>query len=178
MASQIGEIFYSLQQYGVYDYILPFLLVFAIIFAILEKTRIFGEQEGKAKSNINMVVSLVIGLLLVAQTEIVSIINTFLPKIALIIVVAIMFLIVAGLFGAEEKGWTGAPFMIAFVLCIIAVIWALTPTTGWPQWLRLSQQDKVIIFLVAAVILTIAYIGREPKTESGFEKIIKGLTKR
>ena len=42
---------------GVYDIILPFLLVFTIMFAILEKTKILGSEkiEGRevTKKNIN-----------------------------------------------------------------------------------------------------------------------------
>ncbi|MDP7506475.1 MAG: hypothetical protein QF362_03470, partial [Candidatus Woesearchaeota archaeon] len=32
-------------EIGIYDVVLPFLLVFTIIFAILEKTKVFGMEE-------------------------------------------------------------------------------------------------------------------------------------
>ena len=32
-------------QLGIYDVILPFLLIFTIVFAILEKTRVFGTED-------------------------------------------------------------------------------------------------------------------------------------
>ena len=34
---------------GVYDVILPFLLVFTIVFAILEKTKVFGTDDIEGK---------------------------------------------------------------------------------------------------------------------------------
>ena len=53
-----------LEQIGIYDVILPFLLVFTIIFAILEKTKVLGTEtiEGKryTKKNINAMVAFVI----------------------------------------------------------------------------------------------------------------------
>ena len=50
------------------SFVLPFLLVFTIVFAILEKTKIFGAtKDGESKKNINAVVALVLGLLMIAQ---------------------------------------------------------------------------------------------------------------
>ncbi|MBU0999624.1 hypothetical protein KKG24_05000, partial [Patescibacteria group bacterium] len=87
------DFIYSFQDAGIFDIVLPFLLIFAIIFAVLEKGKIFGEK----KSNINLVIALVIGLLVVIRTDIVSKINTYLPKMALIYVIAIGLLIFFGL---------------------------------------------------------------------------------
>src|SRR3989344_1351569 len=56
---------------GGFDVLLPFLLVFTIVFAILEKTNILGED----KKNFNVIIALVIGALLVSQTALVKIIN-------------------------------------------------------------------------------------------------------
>ena len=70
-AFNFGDTVNYLVESGVYDVLLPFLLIFSIIFAILEKTKILGES----KTNINVVVSVVIGLLLIVQRGIVEIIN-------------------------------------------------------------------------------------------------------
>ena len=52
---------------GLYDVVLPFLLVFTIVFAILEKTKVFGveEIEGKkyTRKNLNAMASFVIAFL-------------------------------------------------------------------------------------------------------------------
>ena len=44
------------------EYVLPFLLVFTLVFAILDKTKLLGEE----KRQINAIMSLVIGLILLA----------------------------------------------------------------------------------------------------------------
>ena len=53
-----------LEKLGVYDVVLPFLLVFTIVFAILEKTRVLGTDDidGKPwpKKNLNAVVAFVV----------------------------------------------------------------------------------------------------------------------
>jgi len=72
---------------GIYDVILPFLLIFTIVFAILEKTRIFGtekiEGEEVTKKNINAMVAFVVGFLVVASTRLVSIINETMANMVL-----------------------------------------------------------------------------------------------
>ena len=68
-----------LNKLGVYDVILPFLLVFTIVFAILEKTKILGidKIDGKelGKKNINAMVAFVIAFLVIASTRLVAVIN-------------------------------------------------------------------------------------------------------
>lgn len=57
MAFDFAQVVDSLAAFGFYDYVLPFLLVFVIVYAILEKYKILGE-----KKTVNGVVALVVGL--------------------------------------------------------------------------------------------------------------------
>ncbi len=177
------QVFSQFQQWGVYDYVLPFFLVFSIIFAVLEKTRIFGvedEVSKKPRKNINVIVSLVIGLLVVAQQPVVQAINLFLPKMSLYLIIIIMFLVATGIFGTKTGGFTGIPLIIAVILSIIAVIWSLSPGFGWslPSWFQASDQDIALYILIAMILATIYYLGREPPPEQNklWREIAKGLT--
>ena len=84
MASTFRGVIEFFAELGIYDVILPFLLVFTIIFAILEKSRVFGtEKIGDivyTRKNLNSMVAFVIAFLVVASTQIVAIINTALAK--------------------------------------------------------------------------------------------------
>ena len=83
-----GQVVAFMQEAGFYSYLLPFLLVFAILFALLEKTKVLGKE----KTNINVLVALLIGLLLITQTNIILTINGFLPQVSLIFVVILVCL--------------------------------------------------------------------------------------
>ena len=164
-----------LQDIGAYDVILPFLLVFAIVFAILEKTKIFGDK----KTNVNFVVSFVIGLLLVAQQQIVQTINLFLPRVALIIVVALAALLVLSMLaGKEAKGFQGAWFGIIAIVAIIFIVLALNPDFNF-----LSQYDKDRLFAIAiplivmlAAIWIIVGLGSPPREgDGGIMKFLKSF---
>ena len=44
-ATVFGGVIVFLEKLGVYEIILPFLLVFTMVFAILEKTRVYGVEK-------------------------------------------------------------------------------------------------------------------------------------
>ncbi len=161
---------------GVYDVLLPFLLVFAIVFATLEKTAILGKD----KSNINAIVAVVTGLLLVVQRGIVDTINIFLPRISLLIVVILMGLLVISMIaGKEFDGIKGGSFAIGVIIIIIAVIFSLvTPQSGGPIWL--TPADKQILLsvgiLILVLVLVIGLVTSKPKQQQG-DSFLKKLAK-
>jgi len=92
---------YYLETYGVLDVLLPFLLVFTIIYAVLLKTKILGDRK-----NFNVIIALILGLLFVIPHILgtyplgydpVRVLNETLPSISLVSVAAIMLLILLGI---------------------------------------------------------------------------------
>jgi len=174
VVTDFNSVFIELQSMGFTTYILPFLLFFAIIFAVLEKLKIFGDN----KTNINLMLGIILGLLVVVQQEIVTAVNSFLPKVSLFILVALMFLVIAGLFGAKTGNWGGIALPIALVICIVAIIWALYPSTSgnlWdlPSWLRPDSQNRAWIILIVTVVIVIAFLtgGGNSQPKSWNEKL-------
>lgn len=125
-----------LNNWGLRDVMLPFLLVFVIFFAILAKTRILGEDKKKY----NLVVALVIALLFVIphitgnysdNFDPVDIMNESLPYLSLILVAAIGALLIIGSFGGQVTTkpvhLTGGVIVIAAVIYTIFVYPSLSP---------------------------------------------------
>ncbi len=153
-----------LEEIGFYDVALPFLLIFAITFAILQKARIFGKESRK----VNIIIALVTAFLVIRVQPIVKIINMFLPKVSLYVVVVIALLMVLGIFGLHAE-WRGFMLLIAVIVSVIAIIWALTTTAipGFPSALKLSTKDIAVLCFVGAVVLCMYLITREPKGRGG-----------
>ena len=64
----LGGVLGFFRELGVYDVLLPFILVFTITFAILERTKLFGtEKDSKnvdhTKKNLNAMVAFVVAFL-------------------------------------------------------------------------------------------------------------------
>lgn len=185
MTSPLQNAITFFKDFGLFDVVIPFLLVFALIFAILEKTRILGTEKIKGedvpKRNLNTIVAFVIGMLVVATNKIVSAINTALPNIVLIIVSFIAFLMMVGVFvgtgelnfAKEHPRFTMGFIVVSLILLILIVLNSLKLDNG-KTWLE-SIMDYVvnnssgpavmsIIFLIIAVI-AIIYVTSSPKKE-------------
>src|SRR3989338_457105 len=109
----------GLEDIGFYEVALPFLLVFTITFAILQKIKIFGEK-GK---NFNAVIAVVMAFLVVRSQAIVEVMNTFLPQISLISIIIVVTLLLIGiLLNKENASLTGALGGIGILLTIGAII--------------------------------------------------------
>lgn len=173
----------DLESAGFYDIILPFFLIFAIIFGILEKVKIFGENSHK----FNIVIALVTGFLIVRNVTLVALINRFLPNVSMFVLVIVAFLIVLGIFGVKSDTWGGGLLFIAAIVALIGVIWGLGQAAEeegiqWlPYWLEITQQDIEWIAFIGGGLIVIWLIvgksktGQERKFFSGFQDIGNAL---
>ncbi len=155
----VADIFYQLQSSGFYEFALPFLLVFTIVFAVLEKTQLFGKD----KKNINLIIGIVVGLIVVNQFEIVDKLNLFLPKVSLFIIVAVMFLILVGLFGANiETGFSGIVLFLFAIASLFIIYWALVPDSSvldfssgggdFGFWMQDNASWLILLIIVGIII--------------------------
>ena len=125
----------SLQRWGIEE-MLVFLLIFVIIYAVLQKTKILGES----KKNLNVLVALVVGALVIvphitgrfpANADPVQIIMDALPQVSLVIVAIIFLLILIGVFGQEQVflGMSMPGWIAAFSFVVILIIFG--GAAGW-----------------------------------------------
>lgn len=174
----------SLERVGFVDVLLPFLLIFTIIFAILEKTHILGE----GKRNMNVGIAMIFALLVViphvtgnfpAGYDPVAIINAALPSISLVIVAVIALMILIGVFahdrillGMTAPGWVGlfSVVTLVFIFGSAAGWW----TTGIIDWLdQVFGSDIVailIMILVFGIIIAFVTGGGEHEKVGALEK--------
>jgi len=132
MVTPLGKAIEFFRDFGLFDIVLPFLLVFTIVFAILEKTRILGTIKTKEgdmpNKNLNSMAAFVIGLLVVATANVVRTINESLPNVIILVVASVSFLIMIGVFlkteeldfSTKHKGWYRA-FIIIMFISVVAI---------------------------------------------------------
>jgi len=161
-----GGVIEFLNRLGVYDIILPFLLIFTIVFAILEKTMVLGfeEIEGTkySKKSLNAIVSFVISFLVVASTNLVRVINEAVANIVLLLIMIIMFLMLVGtMFGSKEvtlenyPGWTKFFMVAVFIGIVVIFLQAL----GWLEIVFGFLIYYYDVDWVATLILIVIIIG-------------------
>jgi uncharacterized membrane protein len=173
--SVFGDSINFLVKLGVYDIVLPFLLVFVLVFALLEKTKILGieiapnekgEKSEYTKKNLNSMVAFVTGFFVVASTQLVAVINKSVSQIFLLMLLIVCFLMVAGAFHKQEKdgfflnpkehGFYYSAFMAIVFISIIAIF---LNALGWLQLGYDFLKDNWNTDYFAAVLFIVIIIG-------------------
>jgi hypothetical protein len=171
------DFFKRLEYYGMLDALLPFLLVFIIIFAMLQKSNILGQ----GKKNFNVMVAAIIGLLVVIphvtgtyqKYDVVKVMNESLPQVSLIAVAIIMALLLIGIMGGESK-WLGGSLSgwIAIIAFGVVIYIFGASMNAWDNvfynWFGTNQEDTmslVVIILIFAIVVW--YITRDAAADKG-----------
>ena len=141
MATPFREIIDFFDEIGIFDVVLPFLLVFTIVFALLERTKVFGveEIEGKkyTKKNLNSVAAFVMGFLVVASSQLVEIITEVSSNFVVLLFLVVLFLLLVGSFYQEkpegvflEGSWKTIFMVVVFATLIFIFLDALPSDEG------------------------------------------------
>ncbi len=182
MASPLENSLNFLDELGFFDVVLPFLLVFTIVFAVLEKTKILGvDDDKKTKKNLNAIVAFSIALFVVITKQVVVTLRSSLPQIALVLIVIVSLLLLVGSFFttkefdyfAESKAWKG--FLAIVILTgVLLIFLGAVETEGGDSFLRITWDwisENIgtgagavsTIIIVGALVAAIIFIVREPK---------------
>ncbi len=147
-------------------FLFPFLLAFFIVFAILERTKLFGE----GKKQLNALTAFVIGLIFVTAVYPVLVVNNLILFMTVALVAIFVILMIWGFIMGDytkfqsNKILSWILIVIAGVAFIAAVIWA----TGWYSNLAnffsntgLSQTiaTNAVFVIVIAVALALVLKG-------------------
>lgn len=175
------DMIYSFQSMGVFDVLLPFILIFTIVFAVLNKSKIFGDRN----KQVAVIVALVMGLGTVwphvmgvypPDRDIVNIINQSLPNVSVVVIAIVMALIIIGVMGGNWElaggsisGWVAT---IAFGI----VIYIFGGAANWwhtPSWLYFVNDPDVMALIITVLVfaMIIWFITKEDGSPKMSEKI-------
>ena len=119
-ANTITNILNVWNDLGVFAYVLPFLMIFAVVFGLLNKTNILGENKG-----VQATVALSIGLLSLQSNYVANFFATIFPYFGMGLAVLLVALILMGfIFESDKAKWVW--FSIGLIIFLIVVINALT----------------------------------------------------
>ena len=177
-----SKLAFYLQQYGVMDFLLPFILVFTIVFAVTETLPIFKE-----KKQFRVIISLVLALMFVVPHIIgyyplgydpVAVMNATLPSISLVAVASVMLLLLMGLFGTgfagEAKPWIAliALGFVAYIFGASLGFW-IGPYDAFSWW---SPEITELMIILLVFGLIIWFVTKEDTPAGGgVGKIFKGI---
>lgn len=150
--------------------ILPFLLVFAIVFALLEKSKILGDD----KRQINAIVSLVVAAMFISFGNLIGFINNLIGFLVVAVIILFVYILLTGFIfstkdgdALKEMGWLKITFaMVALIALVIAV---LVITGYWDNfWSMVTSGYAGNIFLILIIvgaIIAVLVPGKSPKKD-------------
>ena len=167
--SVLGGIIDFFDRLGVFEVILPFLLVFTIVFAMLEKSQVFGTEkvggETIPKKNLNAMAAFAIAFFVVASSRIVEVLTAVSSQIVVLIMLAFFWILLVGVvFKGEDAGFfkdagwkTG--FIFVTLIAIVMVFLNAIKTASGQTWLEVGWRFLVQNWNSAAVASIILIVG-------------------
>ena len=154
---------------GVFDFILPFLLVFAIVFGILSATNVLGTNKGIA-----VIIAFVIGLMSIRyQYFFSSFLSEIFPRLGIGLTILLMLMILVGLFIArkEQKYWGYGLAAIGVIIAIV-IFYQTAQNLGWMWAGGYGSEGVGMIILgifVVGIIVAIAASGSHKSHDGSAE---------
>lgn len=163
----LKEVLIEAERIGLTDVILPFIIIFTLVFAVLQRSKVLGvDAKGKPRANYNAMVALVIGFFALVLVRTIDILTLFTQYTALLLVAFVFVGIVFSLLGVREHHKN--TLMLVALLLLSFVFLNVLVWTG-----ALSEHafyDIILPIYVVVVLLGLVWLmlGKkaEPKKES------------
>ena len=190
----LNTLMQSLARLGVWDIVLPFMLIFTIVYATLTTTlkSLFGKEGDKDNTRFAAVIAGVIALGVVIPhsigaypegANVVIIINSALPQVALISVAVVGLMILLGLFGINTLEFANggiSVFLVATALGIVTYIFG--SAAGWwtmsARWLGFLRDPDLQALIVSLLVfgLLVKFIVGSSSEKKTFSENLTGFT--
>ncbi len=153
------------QNWIVTEFILPFLLIWVLVFAILEKTKLFGD----GKKQLDAIIAFVIGLIFVGAVFPKLVVGNLVLFLTVSIVVVFVGLLLWGFISGSElkadflknKGIKITAGIVITIAVILAVLWATgIQNSVWDFFFRNTWSGEfwTNFFFVAVIIIALVVV--------------------
>ena len=154
-------------QLGVFAYVLHFLIIFAVVYAILNKTKILGDNKG-----VQATIALAVGLMALVNDYVTDFFSIIFPYTGVGISILLVALIIFGIMGGEitRMIWLGVG-AVTFIVIMLASF-SNYSWFGYGPWGLAYSWPAIIAGLV--ILGLMAWIVANPKEGRGImERIPK-----
>jgi len=151
----ITEVLNQWAEAGVFAYLLPFLFIFAVVFGILNKTKVLGESKG-----VQATIALALGLLSLQFDYVSNFFSIFLPYTGIGIAVLLVAVVLTGLVIEEDdkNHWVKKVFFgVGALIFLVVVVTSISDSSliggyrfaeSWPA----ITAAIILLLLVAFVV--------------------------
>ena len=154
----LGNLLFNLEQLGFFDFALPFLIIFAMVFGIISRTKLFGDNKA-----IGAIIAISVGLMALQFGFVSLFFSELFPRFGIGLSILLVIMILLGLFIDPDEKWPNYVMLGIGSIIIVAILIQSFGGTG--SYFGYSLQNNwpsiiAIVVLGAAVIAVIAGSGK------------------
>lgn len=163
LAGGIGDALNSLASAGFFTYALPFLLIFALIFGILTRMKLFTENKA-----VVAIIAIAVGLMALSVPTVPQFFSQIFPSLGIGLSILLALLILVGFFSEGSKAWVSISFFIIAAIVFVVVLASSFNVSGTDvgTWIQNNLGNSAgALVLVVLVVVVMAFAIRGKKTE-------------
>jgi len=151
-------------DYGVFAYVLPFLMIFALVYGLLSKSKLLGENRG-----VHATLALVIGLLALQFDYVSNFFATIFPYAGIGISVLLVALILMGVLTDDEDAAKWIFFGIGAVIFIIVMLYTIYDFNWLGGYVGVDWISWIILAMIVAAAVVFVILGskKNPTSSKG-----------
>ena len=147
-----SDVFSQWEQIGIFSHVLPFLLIFALVFGILTKVKLFKENKA-----INAIIALVVGLMAIQFSFVSVFFANIFPRVGVALIGILALFIVVGIFIDPDHPAINWILLSIAVIVFVIVIVQTAGTLGFSMgdWWKNNWPTVIIIGAVVALVVAV-----------------------
>lgn len=161
-AWRFSDMLDSWARMDIFAYVLPFLLIFAMVFGILNKSNIFGADA----KGVNVIIALALGLLSLVGGFVPDFFQTMIPNLAVGLSILLAAIILMGLFMADTANakYINVGLILVGVIIFIFVMYSSFSDSYnslgnlWDQY----GSALVTLLILIGIVAMIVFWGKQP----------------
>ena len=156
----VGNLLSYWEQAGVFSYVLPFLLIFALVFGILGQIKLFEQNRA-----VNGIIALVVGLLALQFDFVPIFFSEIFPRLGIGLAILLIFLILVGMFISPTERWMNYVLLGVGAIIFLVVLVQTGGRLGFQSAFFWQSYGSVIIgVLIILIILGVIVASAAPRT--------------
>ena len=157
MAMTITDVLNLWNEMGVFSYVIPGLLIFAVVYAILEKTRVLSREGEEHNRPVLAIISASVALLSLQFDLVSQFYSVIFPRFGVGLALFLALMILLGFFYPMKEGkFPGSVTWIGWLVGISVAIWSLV---SWDTWLSYGEFGQFFDDYFWALVILLVVVG-------------------
>ena len=159
----IGNFLSNLEQLGFFDYVLPFLVIFAIIFGILARVKIFEDNKA-----VNGIIAVSVSLMALQFGLVSNFFAELFPRFGIGLSIILVILVLVGLFMDPNEKWISYTMLGIGAIIVVAILIQSAGGLGFGSYWWYNNWPELIAYaVVIGLLIAVFASGGKGSSRSG-----------